>query len=125
MSFGIGMICWKVRKTMVKKFPSFWEKELKIRNKRGLIFEFLCKVEPSDYDMFNWKIYKEKGVNYINVGFWNSKKDFLREMDNMPKEVLEEAKKFKWGKTIRLWLTPRRIRKGFSVLKMSDAKLVD
>ena len=79
---------------MIRKFPSFWEKELKIKNKKNLISECLCKVEPADYNMFTWRLYKEKGVNYINVGFWKSKKDFEREMKNIPNEVSNKTKKF-------------------------------
>lgn len=125
MTIGIGLICWKVKRSKVKEFPSFWKSELKIKNKKGLIFEFLSRVEPTDDDMFTWQIYKEKGVNYINVGIWNSKKDFLREMNKMPRDILEKTKPFKWGKTIRIWLTPEKIRKGERPLKPEDAEYVD
>lgn len=52
--------------------------------------------------MFNWEMYREKGINFVNVGIWNSKKDFLREMDKMPEEIKKKIDKFKWGETKRV-----------------------
>lgn len=125
VSIGIGLIFWKVKKTKVKEFPNSWQNKLKIMNRKGLVFEFLSKVEPTDDDMFTWQIYKEKGVNYINVGVWKSKRAFLREMQKIPKDVTEKTKEFKWGKTIRVWLTPEKIREGHFKIKREDAEFVD
>lgn len=122
---GIGIICWKVKRIKLKEFPEFWKIHLEIINKKGLIFEWLSKVEPTDGGKFTWDIYKEKGVNYINVGFWNSKEDFLNAMSEMSEDIIKKIEEFKYDETIRIWLTPEMVRKGERDLTSNDADIVD
>lgn len=125
MALGIGLIYWKVKKSKADEFPDFWEEYLRIKDKKSLIFEALSKVEPADHDKFTWDIYNEKGVNFINVGLWTSKEDFLKEMGKIPKEVIDKVQEFKYDETIRIWITPEKIRKGDREIKIDDVDFVE
>lgn len=126
MPIGIGLICWSIKPDKQDDFIRLWEEELKIDDKDNLIFEYLSEVNQPDGDMFQWDILAEKGVNYINVGFWTDQGHFVSQMQKpRSPEVLAKIREVKAGETIRLWLTPKTSRKGKYQIKPDDLKMID
>jgi hypothetical protein len=102
MKVSIVLIHWKIKKDRESQFKKDWKVKFKIKNRDGLVGEFLSKVESrsSVYPYITWPIacdnlaHEEQCVHYINVGIWDSHKAFFKETgrhmnDNKPPNKYE------------------------------------
>jgi len=103
-TMSIVAIHWKVKKGMEGDFEKKWKTVFKVKNREGLIGEFLSKVERRDasYPYITWPIacenlaHEEQCTHYINVGLWTSHERFVQEVgqfmkDERPPENFESA----------------------------------
>lgn len=83
----ICLIHWKIRKGMEEKFISSWQTVFTIKNRSGLIGEYLSDVKShSEFPYITWPIrcandYNERHcTHFINVALWESAKRFEEEI---------------------------------------------
>ena len=97
----IFLINWRIfsdSKNM-NAFLLKWKTVLRVKNKEGLIGEFLSRVKDKKFfEYVTWELedsseeYKqhirsEDFVSFVNVGLWRSKEDFFKNIGgNMPKD---------------------------------------
>ena len=87
---SIVLIHWKIKKGSEPEFERKWKTEFTVKNRDGLIGEFLSRVERRDanYPYITWPIacdnlaHEEQCTHYINVGIWNSHARFSRKLAN-------------------------------------------
>jgi hypothetical protein len=97
----IFLINWRIfpAPENLQAFLLKWKTVLRVKNKDGLIGEFLSRVkDPGFFEYVTWELdessdeYKrhiksEQFVSFVNVGLWRSKEDFLENIGgNIPKD---------------------------------------
>jgi hypothetical protein len=92
----VCLIHWKIRKGLEPKFISAWQTTYTIKNRVGLIGEYLSEVKTdADFPWITWPIrcandYNQRHcTHYINVAMWESADRFQAEIaanfnDTMP-----------------------------------------
>jgi hypothetical protein len=127
----IVLIYWKIKPDQEAHFLEFWEKKLKIRDKSGLIAEYLSKVNDPKTDRerqwFTWKLFRGDVVTYVNVGLWRSKDDFLDETERYRSDDYEfkhEMAEIKAEDTERAWLKAALARIGTYKITPEELKTV-
>ena len=95
----IFLINWRIRpdENSLQAFLSKWKTVLRVKNREGLIGEFLSRVRDANYfEYVTWEmgesseeyrqhIKSDKFVSFVNVGLWRSKDDFLENIGgNIP-----------------------------------------
>jgi hypothetical protein len=130
----IVLINWRVIPEKVPKFKEFWSSTLKLENAKGLVGEFLSRVEGTDfYEKITWQIEpsehegdksfwkSETYVSFLNVGIWETFADFDRavgpKMNADPKFMIE----YEAAQRRRAVLSPEAWRVGASGLPSSSS----
>jgi hypothetical protein len=91
---SIVLIHWKIKKELAADFEQSWKTVFTVKNREGLIGEFLSKIERRDqtYPYITWPIicenpdHEENCVHYINVALWNSHQRFFDEVGSYMKD---------------------------------------
>ena len=112
----IVLIDWKIIKGEEAAFEEYWRSLLPIRNRAGMIGEFLSEPNPAtEYSWINWNIDGEQlspeCTRFINVGLWSNAKAF--EVEASPYFDPEGGKLcFEFELRRRALLTPKAWRNG-------------
>ncbi|WEZ83429.1 hypothetical protein P6U16_00600 [Rhizobium sp. 32-5/1] len=124
----IALINWRVQPAQVGAFLDKWKTGLKLEGARGLVAEFLSRVEDDSFhEGVTWTIepddqddrttwVSQSYVSYVNVGIWETVDDFMNAVGKymtkgrVIKEVFEAAPRR------RAILTPEHWRIGVSRL---------
>ena len=85
----IFLIHWRILPEQIDAFLEKWKSGLTVKNRDGLIGEFLSEVkDPSFFENITWELDEisdsdrsqlrsEQFKSFVNVGLWRSKEDFL------------------------------------------------
>lgn len=122
------LIHWKIRKGSEPDFERKWKTEFTVKNRDGLIGEFLSKVERRDatYPYITWPIvcdnlaHEEKCTHYINVGIWNSHARFFEEVGQYMKDE-KPISDFEIERRRRVAITAAEWRRGPASLPERDS----
>ena len=125
---SIVLIHWKIKKSHVDEFERKWKSEFVVKNKDGLVGEYLSKVERRDvaYPYITWPIacdnlaHEEHCVHYINVGIWNSHARFFEEVGKYMKDD-KPLSEFEIERRRRVAITPVEWRRGLAELSRDDS----
>jgi hypothetical protein len=127
----IVLIYWKIKPDQEKRFLDFWENKLKIKDKSGLVAEYLSRVNDPKTDRdrkwFRWNLFRRDVVTYINVGLWKSKEEFLAETERYrsdDSEFRHEVAEIRAEDTERAWLTASLARLGTYKITPEELKIV-
>jgi len=125
---SVVLIHWKIKQGSETEFEKKWKMELFIRDRNGLIAEFLSKVERrgETFPYITWAIicenlaHEEQCTHYINVGMWNSHARFFEEVGQNMKDD-EPIKEFEIERRRRVAITPAEWRRGPGALPQQDS----
>jgi heme-degrading monooxygenase HmoA len=123
----ICLIHWKIRKGMEAKFISAWQTTYTIKNREGLVGEYLSESKSkADFPFITWPIICDDAANerdcshFINVAVWESADRFHAEIAdkfNDTRPILE----FEVERRRRVLLNPVQWRSGSSLLPNHDS----
>jgi hypothetical protein len=127
-AISIVLIHWKIRKGSEAEFERKWKTEFVVRNREGLIGEFLSRVERRDsaYPYITWPIlcdnlaHEEQCTHYINVGLWSSHPRFFEEVGQYMKDD-RPISEFEIERRRRVALAPAEWRRGPADLPKDDS----
>ena len=120
----IVLINWKIRPDSVDDFLTFWKTEACIKDRSGLVGEFLSEVQSErDCEWINWKLTACDGKyrSFINVGIWSDKEAFCEQVMKYFSKP-GEKKRFEYEPRKRVVLTSECWRVGHSVLPCHDSE---
>jgi hypothetical protein len=87
MTMIVCLIHWKIRKGMEAQFIAAWQTIYTIKNRDGLIGEYLSEVKAdTDHPWITWPIRcandhnQRQCAHFINVGIWESATRFHEEI---------------------------------------------
>jgi hypothetical protein len=126
---SIILIHWKIKKGCEPEFEEKWKTVYTVRNRDGLIGEYLSKVEKRGdiYPYITWPIAcanladEMQCTHYINVGIWNSHARFYEEVGHNMKDD-EPPKSFEIERRRRIAITPAEWRRGPAGLPPKDSE---
>ena len=111
MPMRIVLIEWRIKKGEEEQFLEYWSKRALVRDRSGLIGEFLSRVEsPQEYPWITWEL-DERWTTFVNVGMWREASDFEEQIgcymnETRPPMVFEAARRR------RILVAPERWRLG-------------
>jgi hypothetical protein len=122
----IVLVHWQIRPECEGEFLDYWRRLAVVRDRSGLIGEYLSRVTPpelGDHPWVTWHLGAEAGadaVHFINVGLWAREQDFLAQIasdfgDDRPPAPFELRRRR------RLKLTPEAWRLGVALLPPGDS----
>ncbi len=113
-------VYWTIKEGCEEEFEKFWRECLPVKDKSVLVGEFLSRIAmPDGYN--SWDLTTDDATTFVNVGIWNSKEDFIREIGQYISKRRGFEKKFR----VRAMLTPIVWRLGESELKnLKDERTV-
>ena len=125
---SIVLIHWKIKRGLEPDFEKAWKTEFVIKNRDGLIGEYLSKVEQRDstYPYITWPIvcenpaHEEECIHYINVGIWNSHEKFFKEVGQYMKDD-KPLRDYEIERRRRVTVTPAQWRRGPANLSQQDS----
>ena len=130
MTTGISIVLihWKIKKDREPDFGQDWKTKFVVKNRDGLIGEYLSKVERRDttYRYISWPImcdnlaHEEQCTHYINVGIWNSHARFFEEVGQYMKDDKPPVD-YEVQRRRRVAITPAEWRKGPAPLPPQDS----
>ena len=115
------LVHWKIKPDSVDEFFTFWNNKTSIKDRSGLVGEFLSEVlSESDYTWINWKLNACDGEyrSFINVGLWSCPEAFWKQV----KEYSGEKKQFEYEPRKRIVLKAKYWRIGDLPLPCHDSK---
>lgn len=119
----IALIHWRIKPDCVEEFLAHWRKENKIKDRSGLIAEFLSdSLKPSDMPYITWHLDEQSLGNfrsYVTVGIWADADAFekqIAEYFNDEKPMLP----FEQFRRRRVVFRPVEWRIGESAMPVSD-----
>ena len=124
----VALINWRILPSEVDAFLSKWKTGLRLIDAKGLIGEFLSRVEdggffqgvtwemePDEKDIKNgWR--SSAYVSYVNVGMWESVDDFMNAVGKYMVAGRAIKEDFEAAPRRRAILTPEHWRRGSSSL---------
>ena len=116
----IVLIHWKIKRDCVDDFLTFWKTKACIKDRSGLVGEFLSEVQSEkDCEWINWKLTACDGKykSFINAGLWSDLESFCKQVEGYFK-----TKPFEYEQRKRLVLKPEDWRVGQSALPCHDSK---
>jgi len=124
---SIVLIHWKIKKGSEEEFERRWKTDFTIKNRNGLIGEFLSKVEQRDatHPYITWPImcenlaHERKCTHYINVGIWKSHDRFFKQVSQYMKDD-KPPLEFEIERRRRVAVTPTQWRRGPAQLPIQD-----
>ncbi len=128
----VVLVDWYIETNKVSEFRTYWREQALIRNRNGLIGEFLSEPVAVDYkswvtwDMCQENIKEESGGNFVrivNVGLWEDEKSFEEEVARFCNDKNLPAKSFEMRdpKRQRTMLKPLEWRIGEAKLPTLDS----
>ena len=125
---SIVLIHWKIKKGREAEFEGKWKTEFTVKNRQGLIGEYLSRVEErgSAYPYITWPIacdnlaHEERCTHYINVGIWDSHQRFFDEVGHNMKDD-KDISDFEIERRRRVAITPKEWRRGPEILPDGDS----
>lgn len=78
----IVLVKWKIKRGQEEQFLAYWKQELKVRDDRELVGEFLCT--PNSREYVTWRLPDQGDPPceiFLNVGFWNDESAFLDQIE--------------------------------------------
>lgn len=115
------VVHWKIKSGRESEFLDHWSTRAAVKNRAGLLCEFLCSVE--DRGRFPWitsRTLDPRWTSFFNVGLWRDAAAFQdqigRHIDDARPPLDFEAERRE-----RVFLSPERWRLGRSPLPASDA----
>jgi hypothetical protein len=110
---SIVLVHWKIKKERAIEFEQKWKTVFTIKNREGLIGEFLSKVEKrtEKYPYITWPIacenlaHEENCIHYINVALWSPHERFFEEVGHNMKDD-KEISGFEIERRRRVAVTP-------------------
>jgi hypothetical protein len=120
----IALINWRILRPQVAIFLDEWKTKLPLNNAKGLIGEFLSKVEDASYfDKITWEMESDDAddkttwlstdfVSYVNVGLWETYDDFIEAVGKKMTVGRSLGQPFEAAPRRRAILTPEHWRRG-------------
>lgn len=106
--FVVVLVHWKIKKKSVDDFLNFWKTEALVRDREGLIGEFLTTPASSHeypWITLNLEDDSNKYVSYLNVGLWSSADIFVEQIGQYF-ETATGIKSFEYEQRSRTLLKP-------------------
>ncbi|MBM6594268.1 hypothetical protein [Microvirga pudoricolor] len=107
----IVLVEWRIKKGREKEFLDYWSTQATIKDRTGLIGEYLSRVE--DQKQYPWMVWNldPNWTTFVNVGFWRNGADFQEQIgkfiDNSRPPQAFEAERRR-----RVFIAPERWRLG-------------
>ena len=113
----IILVHWQIRPESEERFLAYRQEKATVRDRTGLICEFLSRVEPHEPVQTPWITWRlppqedDEATHYVNVGLWSGAQAFLEQIasdfgDDSP------IRSFELRRRRRLLLTPQTWRIG-------------
>jgi hypothetical protein len=126
----IALINWRILPTEVGAFLEKWKTGLPLNNAKGLIGEFLSKVEDTTFfEGVTWEIepdekdakdgWRSAEYSYVNVGMWESSEDFMNAVGKYMSAGRTIKEAFEAAPRRRAVLSPEHWRRG--LLNLPDS----
>ncbi len=86
MSGAIILVHWQIRPECESEFLDYWRAAATVRDRAGLIGEFLSKVAARDPAFSPWITWSladadaQAAVHYVNIGMWTDEASFLSQI---------------------------------------------
>jgi hypothetical protein len=115
---AIVLIHWRIwpNKESVEQFLDWWCKEATIRNKSGLLGEFLSAPVPEEelglpveVDDLGASDSSAKAWRFVNVGLWRDHRTFVKEVGHL---MTDKRQSFEAGERTRTVFEPQHWRLG-------------
>ena len=111
MPMRIVLIEWRIKKGEEEQFLEYWSKRALVRDRSGLIGEFLSRVEsPQEYPWITWEL-DERWTTFVNVGMWREASDFEEQIGCYMNET-RPPMAFEAARRRRVLVAPERWRLG-------------
>lgn len=129
----IVLINWRILEGFEGKFLQSWKTDFKLGNPKGLVGEFISKVEgPAYFDKINWEmessshedtsIWKsQRHVSFVNVGVWDTLENFNSAVGHLMNRDSRDMKEFEAAPRRRAVLSPEAWRIGEGKLPSSSS----
>ena len=121
----IVLIHWKIRpeQEMVDAFLNYWKTTLTVKDRTGLIGEFLA--EPGSKDEYSWITWSLAGCegqyrSFVTVGCWSSADEFHAQIKNYF-ETKVGAQEFEFAPRVRTIMNSLYCRIGNGRLPVHDS----
>jgi hypothetical protein len=107
----IVLVEWRIKKGQENTFLDYWSTQATIKDRSGLIAEYLSRVE--DQKQYPWMVWSldPNWTTFVNVGFWRNGADFQEQIgrfiDNSRPPQAFEAERRR-----RVFIAPERWRIG-------------
>jgi hypothetical protein len=123
----IILVHWQIRPGREEEFLAYWRGSAIVRDRSGLIGEFLSRVVPGDPVALPWITWSlpadssADAIHYANVGLWRSEQEFVAQIagdfgDDRP------IAPFELHRRRRLLLAPQAWRIGRTPLPPADSR---
>ncbi|HTR17372.1 MAG TPA: hypothetical protein VMI52_10105 [Acetobacteraceae bacterium] len=121
------LVHWQISPEREQDFLHYWQTSGTVRDRTGLVGEFLSRVVPQDEirtPWITWSLPQDEAaadaVHYVNVGVWSGEGPFLEQIapdfgDDRP------IQDFELRRRRRLLLTPEAWRIGAVPLAQADS----
>jgi hypothetical protein len=120
----IVLVEWRIRKGHETEFLEYWSRHATVRDRSGLIGEFLSRVEDrNDYPWMIWEL-DERCTTFINVGLWREGADFQEQIGRFI-DGSRPPMAFEFKRRRRVFVAPERWRMGGTVLPVSEHRHVN
>lgn len=120
------LVHWQIRPAQEAAFLDYWRRSAAVRDRAGLIGEFLSRVVPGEaapLPWITWHLPEEAGTDaahYLNVGLWASEAAFLDQIAGMFDDDRPVAA-FELRRRRRMLLAPQAWRVGGAALPDRDS----
>ena len=122
----VVLIRWKIenKQSQIDAFLEYWKKEARIKNRTGLVGEFLNEVGSNEeYAYITWDLDKSAGDHFktfINVGIWDDGDAFQEQIGQYFNDTAP-LKDFEAMRRVRTVLHPACWRMGNAGLPSGDS----
>ena len=114
----IVLVEWRIEKGREQAFLDYWSKQATVRDRSGLVGEFLSQAESGD--KFPWTAWEvdPRWTTFVNVGIWRSGNDFEQQIGR----YIDQSRPldFEAAPRRRLFVMPERWRIGASQVVAMD-----
>jgi heme-degrading monooxygenase HmoA len=115
----IVLVEWRIRKGHEDEFLDYWSSRATVRDRTGLIGEFLsCVEDPNEYPWMIWEL-DERWTTFVNVGLWRQGADFQEQIGRFIDDT-RPLMTFEAERRRRVFVAPERWRMGGTVLPASE-----
>jgi hypothetical protein len=120
----IVLVEWRIRRGHEEEFLDYWSSRATVRDRTGLIGEFLsCVEDRNEYPWMIWEL-DERWTTFVNVGLWRQGADFQEQIGRLIDDT-QPLMTFEAERRRRVFVAPERWRMGGTVLPASEHKHVN